>query len=132
MLSEEEVARIRDIIEQDHKIEGDLRKEINVNIKRLMDIGCYRGLRHRKGLAGARSEDENEFADEERTAQDLYEEKEVRGRNGEGAKDRQEEGKEEYSYRRGAYTVELQQYDHYHSGPPGKRDFVVERRHSRF
>ncbi len=50
MLSEEEVARIREIIEQEHKIEGDLRKEINVNIKRLMDIGCYRGLRHRKGL----------------------------------------------------------------------------------
>ncbi len=49
-LSEEEVARIRDIIEQDYKIEGDLRKENNVNIKRLMDIGCYRGLRHRKGL----------------------------------------------------------------------------------
>ena len=50
MLTEEEVAKIRDIIEQDHKIEGDLRKEVNVNIKRLMDIGCYRGLRHRKGL----------------------------------------------------------------------------------
>ena len=50
MLSEEEVAEIRDIIEQDHKIEGDLRKEISINIKRLMDIGCYRGLRHRKGL----------------------------------------------------------------------------------
>ena len=50
MLTEEEVAKIRDIIEQDHKIEGDLRKEININIKRLMDIGCYRGLRHRKGL----------------------------------------------------------------------------------
>jgi small subunit ribosomal protein S13 len=50
MLNEEEVARIREIIEQEHKIEGDLRKEINVNIKRLMDIGCYRGLRHRKGL----------------------------------------------------------------------------------
>jgi small subunit ribosomal protein S13 len=50
MLTEEEVAKIRDIIEQDHKIEGDLRKEIGINIKRLMDIGCYRGLRHRKGL----------------------------------------------------------------------------------
>ena len=49
-LTEEEVARIRDIIEQEHKIEGDLRKEVNINIKRLMDIGCYRGLRHRKGL----------------------------------------------------------------------------------
>ncbi len=49
-LSEEEVAKIRDIIEQDHKIEGDLRKENNINITRLMDIGCYRGLRHRRGL----------------------------------------------------------------------------------
>ncbi len=50
MLTDEEVAKIRDIIEQDHKIEGDLRKEVNINIKRLMDIGCYRGLRHRRGL----------------------------------------------------------------------------------
>ena len=50
MLTEEEVAKIRDIIEQEHKIEGDLRKEVNINIKRLMDIGCYRGLRHRRGL----------------------------------------------------------------------------------
>jgi small subunit ribosomal protein S13 len=49
-LSEEEVAKIRDIIEQEHKIEGDLRKDVNINIKRLMDIGCYRGLRHRRGL----------------------------------------------------------------------------------
>lgn len=50
VLSEEEVAKIRDIIERDYKVEGDLRKEISVNIKRLMDIGCYRGLRHRKSL----------------------------------------------------------------------------------
>ena len=50
MLTEEEVAKIRDIIEREHKIEGDLRKEVNINIKRLMDIGCYRGLRHRRGL----------------------------------------------------------------------------------
>ncbi|MCX5806825.1 MAG: 30S ribosomal protein S13 [Proteobacteria bacterium] len=50
VLTEEEVAKIRDIIERDYKVEGDLRKEVSVNIKRLMDIGCYRGLRHRKGL----------------------------------------------------------------------------------
>lgn len=50
VLTEEEVAKIRDIIERDFKVEGDLRKEVSVNIKRLMDIGCYRGLRHRKGL----------------------------------------------------------------------------------
>lgn len=49
-LSEDEVARIRDVIEAKYKVEGDLRREISMNIKRLMDLGCYRGLRHRKGL----------------------------------------------------------------------------------
>ena len=48
--SEEEVARIRDIIERAIKVEGDLRREISMNIKRLMDIGAYRGIRHRRGL----------------------------------------------------------------------------------
>ncbi|MBE0460164.1 MAG: 30S ribosomal protein S13 [Candidatus Aminicenantes bacterium] len=49
-LSEDEVNKIRQIIEKREKIEGDLRKEINMNIKRLMDIGCYRGLRHKRRL----------------------------------------------------------------------------------
>lgn len=49
-LSDSEVARIRDIIEKGYKVEGDLRREVSMNIKRLMDIGCYRGLRHRRGL----------------------------------------------------------------------------------
>jgi small subunit ribosomal protein S13 len=49
-LTEEEVARIREVIERDYKVEGDLRREINLNIKRLIEIGCYRGLRHRRGL----------------------------------------------------------------------------------
>ena len=49
-LTEDEVARIRDVIEVTCKVEGDLRREISMNIKRLMDLGCYRGLRHRKGL----------------------------------------------------------------------------------
>jgi small subunit ribosomal protein S13 len=48
--SEDEVARIRDMIERNIKVEGDLRREISMNIKRLMDIGCYRGIRHRRGL----------------------------------------------------------------------------------
>jgi small subunit ribosomal protein S13 len=48
--TEEETARIRDLIERELKVEGDLRREISMNIKRLMDIGCYRGLRHRRGL----------------------------------------------------------------------------------
>ncbi len=49
-LTEAEVVRIRDIIEQEYKVEGDLRREVATNIKRLMDIGSYRGLRHRKSL----------------------------------------------------------------------------------
>ena len=50
VLSNEEVNLIRVEIEANHKVEGDLRREVTTNIKRLMDIGCYRGLRHRKGL----------------------------------------------------------------------------------
>jgi small subunit ribosomal protein S13 len=49
-LTEDEINKIRQIIEKREKIEGDLRKEINLNIKRLIDIGCYRGLRHRRRL----------------------------------------------------------------------------------
>ena len=49
-LNDEEVASIRAIIQSDYKVEGAMRSEVQMNIKRLMDIGCYRGLRHRKGL----------------------------------------------------------------------------------
>ena len=49
-LSEEQGTAIRQIIQDEGRIEGDLRKEVQINIKRLMDIGCYRGLRHRRGL----------------------------------------------------------------------------------
>lgn len=49
-LTDEEVARIRDVIDAKHMVEGDLRREIAMNIKRLKEIGCYRGIRHRKGL----------------------------------------------------------------------------------
>jgi small subunit ribosomal protein S13 len=49
-LSEEEVNRIREVIDREHTVEGDLRREVNLNIKRLMEIGCYRGIRHRRGL----------------------------------------------------------------------------------
>jgi len=49
-LSEDDVRKIRETIEATTKVEGDLRREITMNIKRLMDLGCYRGLRHRKGL----------------------------------------------------------------------------------
>ena len=49
-LSDAEVLQIREVIDRDYKVEGDLRREVAMNIKRLMDLGCYRGLRHRRGL----------------------------------------------------------------------------------
>jgi small subunit ribosomal protein S13 len=49
-LSEQEVSRIREVIDKEYKVEGGLRKEVNLNIKRLIEIGSYRGLRHRRGL----------------------------------------------------------------------------------
>lgn len=50
VLTEEEINRIRQVIDASYKVEGDLRREVSMNIKRLMDLGCYRGLRHRRGL----------------------------------------------------------------------------------
>ncbi|MDO9573984.1 MAG: 30S ribosomal protein S13 [Candidatus Contubernalis sp.] len=49
-LTEDEIARLRDIIEKQHKVEGDLRREVTMNIKRLIEIGSYRGIRHRRGM----------------------------------------------------------------------------------
>lgn len=49
-LTEDEVIKLREAIDKGYKVEGDLRREINFNIKRLMEIGCYRGLRHRRGM----------------------------------------------------------------------------------
>ncbi|HXF87656.1 MAG TPA: 30S ribosomal protein S13 [Xanthobacteraceae bacterium] len=49
-LTDQEVLQIREVIDRDYVVEGDLRAEVRANIKRLMDLGCYRGLRHRKGL----------------------------------------------------------------------------------
>ncbi len=49
-LTEQEVIRIREVIDREYQVEGDLRREVAMNIKRLLDLGCYRGLRHRRGL----------------------------------------------------------------------------------
>lgn len=49
-LKDEDIVKIRNIIEKDYRVEGDLRREVSMNIKRLIDIGCYRGMRHRLGL----------------------------------------------------------------------------------
>ncbi len=49
-LTEVDITKIREIIDRDYKVEGDVRREVSMNLKRLMDLGCYRGLRHRRGL----------------------------------------------------------------------------------
>ena len=49
-LSDDEAARMREMIDRDYRVEGELRREVAMNIKRLMDLGCYRGLRHRRGM----------------------------------------------------------------------------------
>ncbi|HHY41631.1 MAG TPA: 30S ribosomal protein S13 [Thermoanaerobacterales bacterium] len=49
-LTEREITKLRELIDKNHKVEGDLRREVALNIKRLIEIGCYRGLRHRRGL----------------------------------------------------------------------------------
>ena len=49
-LTESEIIQIREVIDRDYVVEGDLRRDVSMNIKRLMDLGCYRGLRHRRGL----------------------------------------------------------------------------------
>ncbi len=49
-LSDDEVLKIRELIDREFRVEGDLRREVSMNVKRLMDLGCYRGLRHRRGL----------------------------------------------------------------------------------
>ena len=49
-LSDEDVLKIRELVDREYRVEGDLRREVAMNIKRLMDLGCYRGLRHRRGL----------------------------------------------------------------------------------
>lgn len=49
-LTEDEVNKLREVIDKNYKVEGDLRREVSLNVKRLMEIGCYRGIRHRRGL----------------------------------------------------------------------------------
>ena len=49
-MTEDQIAKVRSIIDKEHEVEGDMRRSVNMNMKRLMDIGCYRGLRHRRGL----------------------------------------------------------------------------------
>ena len=66
-LTDEEVSRIRDVIDHSQKVEGDLRREIALNIKRLIEIGCYRGIRHRKGLPVRGQKNKNKCKNKKRS-----------------------------------------------------------------
>ncbi len=68
-LNEDELNKIRTIIDEQGDVEGDLRKRVQMDIKRLMDIGCYRGLRHRRGLSGSRSAHQHQRENPQRSAQ---------------------------------------------------------------
>ena len=61
-VSEDKIVKMREVIERDYRVEGDLRKEVSMNIKRLVDTGTFRGLRHRKGFARSRTADQNKRA----------------------------------------------------------------------
>ena len=69
-LTEEQVNRLRELIDRRYKVEGDLRREVALNIKRLIEIGSYRGLRHRRNLPGPRSADEDQCSPAARTEED--------------------------------------------------------------
>ena len=70
-LTDEEVGRIRDAIDETVTVEGDLRREIAMNIKRLQEIGCYRGVRHRKGLPAPWPEDQDKRSYQKRSRREL-------------------------------------------------------------
>ena len=76
-LTEDEVNNLREHIDKNYKVEGDLRREVALNIKRLIEIGCYRGIRHRRGSAGTRTTDENECAHPQRTSPHSSEQEEI-------------------------------------------------------
>ena len=69
-LTEDEVQRVREVIDHEYRVEGDLRREVALNIKRLTEIGSYRGLRHRRNLSGTRTTDKNQCPNEAWSTQD--------------------------------------------------------------
>lgn len=66
-LTEDEISRLREYIDKNYKVEGDLRRDVSMNIKRLVEIGCYRGIRHRRGLPGTGANYEKQCPDKKRT-----------------------------------------------------------------
>ena len=132
-LTEEEVVRLREYIDRNLKIEGDLRREVSQNIKRLMEIGCYRGLRHRKGLPGPRPAHAHERAHPQGSASPDRREEEGQVSDGSQEEDRPDPTSSAASARTspsaGAHQEHVQQHDHQHHGPLGQRDLLAVGRH---
>ena len=89
--SDDETGRVRDIIEREYKVEGDLRREVSMSVKRLMDIGCYRGIRHRKGLPVRGQRDPHQRPDPQGQEQGRDGEEEAGGRRAFRARRRSKE-----------------------------------------
>ena len=83
-LTESEIIQIREVIDHDYVVEGDLRREVAMNIKRLMDLGCYRGLRHRRGSTRPRPAHAHQCTDPQRSRQADRRQEEVESLNTRG------------------------------------------------
>ena len=134
-LTDDEVAKLRDIIDRDYVVEGDLRRERSQNIKRLMEIGCYRGMRHRRGLP-VRGQNTKTNARTRKGPKRMQ----VAGKKKAGKKyassssppARSPQGQEEHPDRPGAHQDVVQQHDRRAHRPRGQRDRVGVRRRRRF
>ena len=85
-LTEDEIAKLRDEIERNYHVEGDLRREVSMNIKNLVEINCYTGIRHRKGLPGQRSAHQDQRKNKKRPCQDHCKQEEVKEWHNNGKK----------------------------------------------
>ena len=122
-LSEAQVDRIREIVDRDYNTEGDLRREVNQNIRRLIEIGSYRGLRHRRGLPVSRPANPNQRPLSEgpssyrRRPRSPHRREEVNAQT-----PRSPERPADYPSRESVYLFHLQQHHRQYYGPSGQRD----------
>ena len=82
-LTEDEIAKLRDEIENSYTVEGDLRRDVALNIKRMVEINCYRGIRHKRS-AGKRTENQNQCKNQKRSCKDDRKQEEIKGRQTDG------------------------------------------------
>ena len=133
-LTESEVIQIREVIDRDFLVEGDLRREVAMNIKRLMDLGCYRGLASPQEPAGPRPAHPHQRPHAQRPRQSdrrQEESHEITGSrtDGKAGRARAQKRKEECRRRRGPCRRDLQQHHHHHHRHAGQRHVLVVGRH---